>query len=318
MIQTPLVVSRARALGLLAASGAAIIPARLRPQTTPPIRFGSSPLADSFMLPYYAQEIGAFTRAGLNVQVMNFANSGQISIAAAGNAVDAGIIDPVGMANTYNRGISFAFVGGGSLYSSREPTTMLCLAASSAIRSAKDLEGKSIGLPVIGTITSLGVRVWLQANGADLSTIKFYETPYTTMVPALNRGEIAAAFIAEPFLSQLKRDMHPWMNAFDAIAKSFFLNGVFASRSWLGQNGALAARLAGAIKETARWANAHRSDSAAICSRYSSIPLDVVKAMNRVRYGEMSAQLVQPVLDAAYKDNMIERPVDAGRVIASV
>jgi ABC-type nitrate/sulfonate/bicarbonate transport system substrate-binding protein len=49
------------------------------------------------------------------------------------------------------------------------------------------------------------VQEWLRQNGADTSTIKIFEMPFSPMTPALTRGTLGAAFIAEPFLSERER-----------------------------------------------------------------------------------------------------------------
>lgn len=167
---------------------------------------------------------------------------------------------------------------------------------------------------MLASVSALGVRAWLEANGADLGQIKLVEMPYTAMIPALNRGDIATAFIAEPFFSQLKKDVRVWANAYDAIAKHFFITACFAPRAWIEHNRDTAARLAQAISETTFWANAHHDDTALIVSKYSKIPLEVVKAMNRVRYADLDGRLIQPVLDVAFKYKMIEKAVNAADI----
>jgi ABC-type nitrate/sulfonate/bicarbonate transport system substrate-binding protein len=68
------------------------------------IRFGYSLAGESYYQPYYAAEQGLFRRAGLNVELVNFATSGAIIQAALANAIDVGFCDVPGAANAYIRG----------------------------------------------------------------------------------------------------------------------------------------------------------------------------------------------------------------------
>jgi NitT/TauT family transport system substrate-binding protein len=309
--------TRARSLALIATAIAAV-PRSANAQAVAPIRFASAPGADSYMLPFYAYEMGFFKKAGVTVEMHQFANAGTIATALAGNAVDVGHIDPIVVANAFNRGVDWTFFGGGGLYSGDAPTTVLCTLPNSPLRSAKDLEGKAVGVNALASISALGVKSWLESNGADLSKIKLFELPFGSMVPALTRGDLAAAFIAEPVLSQIKKDVRVMANAYDGIAKSFFICATFSSKAWLAQNTPVAHKIVQALEETTRWANTHRDDSAPILSKESGLSLEAVRATTRVRYADLDTKYIQPVLDAAYHYKAIEKPVSALDIIAKV
>lgn len=250
--------------------------------------------------------------------MVNLPNGGAIAAALAGHAIDVGFTDPINLANAVTRGVPWAFFAGGPLYASEAATTILCVAPNSAVRSAKDLEGHAVGVVALASISTLGVRAWLQANGADLNRIKLFELPFPTMVPALGRGDISASFIAEPVLSQVKKDVRALANAFDAIAKAFLIAACFTTRDWLAANPALARRLAAAIDDTARYANAHQDETGVLLAKGSGLQIDVVHAMTRVRYGPLEPRLIQPVLAAATKFNAIEKPLNAADIIVKV
>ena len=306
--------SRARFTALL---GAAAVPRPARAQTAT-IRFGTSPFADSYLIPNYAQEMGFYRNAGLTVELVPFSSAGAVGTALAGGAVDVGHSDVIVVANAYNHGVPWQLFAGGGIYASDAPTTLLCVAPNSAVRTAKDLEGKQVGVVSLASISSLGVKSWIESNGASLADVKFYELPFAAMVPALNRGDLAAAFIAEPFLTQVRDSVRVLARAYDAIAKQFFISAMFASQSWLGANAATARKLAQALNETIRWANTHHDETAPLAAAATKIPLDVVRRMTRVRFAVMDPKLVQPVLDAAVRYKSIDKPVNAVDIIAKL
>jgi NitT/TauT family transport system substrate-binding protein len=132
----------------------------------------------------------------------------------------------------------------------------------------------------------------------------------------LQRGAVAGAFLAEPFLSGAAGSVRVLAKAYDAIAKSFAIATFFATRDWIVRNRETARKLAGVIYETARWANTHPSDSAAILAQYAKIDVERVRATTRVTYATtLDARQLQPVLDVAFAYNQLEHRVDAGELI---
>jgi ABC-type nitrate/sulfonate/bicarbonate transport system substrate-binding protein len=306
------VLTRARALALFAAT-AAWRPHAARAQTAP-IRLGSVATGDSYALPFFAQEAGSFTRAGLNVEVQQIPQPGSIVAAVAGGSLDVGFVDPPLLANAHNRGLPMVYFAGGGMYSSDAPTTVLCVAPNAPIKTARDLYGGSIAIVVLASIGAAAIRSWIEQSHADLAQIKLIELPFPTMVTALAHGDVGAAFIGEPYLTQAKNDVRKLANAFDAIAPRFLINACFTSRAWLARNGDIAARLASALSDASRWANAHHDDTAAILSANAKVPVDVVRSMNRVRFGDLDPRLIQPVLDTAFKFKLLEKAVGAGDI----
>jgi len=308
--------SRTRALALLAAGSTALSPRAVRAQTPGPVRLGSVAQGDSYALPFFAQEGGFFARAGVNVDLQAVPNPGSIVAAVAGGSLDAGFVDPPLLANASNRGLPMVYFAGGGLYSADAPTTVLCVAPNGPIHTVKDLYGNSIAIVVLASIGAAAIRSWIQVSGGDLNQIKLIELPFTTMVTAVEKGDVGAAFIGEPYLTQAKGNVRRLANAFDAIANRFFICACFTSRSWLARNADTAARISQALSEASRWANTHHDDTAAILATVAKVPVDVVRAMTRVRFADLDPRLVQPVLDTAFKFKLLERAVSAADVVS--
>ena len=173
--------SRLWALALVAA--AAAIPVRAAAQSAPVIRLASSTSGDGYSESFYGGEFGFFKNAGLNVELVDLPNTGAIAAAIAGRAVDVGFADLITIANGVNRGVPWTVIGGGALYTGDAPTTILCVAKDSPVRTARDLNGRSVGVVALASISTLGVRAWLDSNGADLTSVKLFELPFPTMLP---------------------------------------------------------------------------------------------------------------------------------------
>jgi NitT/TauT family transport system substrate-binding protein len=312
-------ISRSRVLGLIAA-GAAVLPRPARAQSTPlKLRVGSVP-ADTYAGGFYALDLGLFDKAGLSVEITPFANGAAMAAAAAGGSIDIGVGDATELANGVSRGLPFVLIAGGGLYSSTAPTTTLCVAKSSAIARAAELEGQTVAVVSLVSLMSSAVKSWLTQNGADITKIKFVEMPFPQMPAALSRGTLAAATLSEPIMSDAtSNDAKIFAKPYDAIAKQFLISDWFTTRDWLGKNPDVAKRFVGAIYDAARWANAHHDDSAAILSKYTKVDVDRIRRMNRCAYAtSLQPAMVQPVLDTAFKYKALESATNAASMIVRV
>jgi hypothetical protein len=137
---------------------------------------------------YYAKDMGFFTKAGLDVEIQQAANGGAAATAVAGNAVDIGYSDMVSIASAFGHNVPFIVIAPAGMHETTAPTNLLMVSANSNIHSAKDLSGKVVAGSGLGTISGFGPRAWIEANGGDLSAVKFVELPFPQMQPALDAG----------------------------------------------------------------------------------------------------------------------------------
>ncbi len=309
--------SRARAMALLA-SAPALVPHAAAAQANATVRVGAS-ATDLYLEPFIALDAGFFSRAGISAQITPLANGAAIAQAVAGGSLDTGLADMIQIANAANHGLPFAFFAGSGLYSSQAPILAMCVAKNGPIKTIKDLDGQTIALVVLKSITEAAVEEWLRVNGVDLTRVKLYELPYVEMLPALQRGTVGAALIGEPFLSAAKNDVTILGKSYDAVAPSFYISSWFAARDWIARNPDVSRRFTQAIYETARWANTHRPDTALILAKYAKLDIERIRSMNRTTYAtSLDPRLMQPVLDIAAKYKLIEKPVAAADLIVKI
>jgi NitT/TauT family transport system substrate-binding protein len=301
--------TRLEALGLLGA--AAVVPLAANAQSTP-LRVATS-INDAFIEPYYAEDHGFFNAVGITAEMQTVANGATAVQAVTAGAVDVGLADMTSIANAYNHGLPIQIFAGGALWDGSLPTVIaLCVPKASPIMNAKDLEHKTIGLQNLRSINTAAVSEWATSNGADVSTIKFFELPFTEMQPALARGVVDAILIVEPFLTIYKNDLRQLASPHNWIGKKYYIGVWFSTRDWIAKNQDSVKRLPGAIYSSARWANGNPAESALIVSKYSKIPVDLIFKMARTPQStSLEANFAQPVLDISWKYKIIDKPVKA-------
>lgn len=305
----------------LLAAGASLVASAgsARAQTAALVRLACFP-TDSYGEAYYAQEMGFFKEHGIAVE-FTVNNAGAVALAAlAGNGVDIGVANPVSVAQAYAKGVPISIFAGGGLYTAASPATLLVVPKNSPLRTAKDLEGKAVGLPGLGDQLQAAMILWLQKNGADPAKVKYVEVnPPSVMIGALAQGRIDAATPPEPIMTQsLQNDARIFGDPFSSVAPRFFI-GVWIARSdWLAANPDLARRFAAAIYAAGRWANGHRDESAATLAKYAKGDPAVFRMMRRATYtgAPLDPRLIQPPLDAGARTGMLATPVMAADLVA--
>ena len=312
------VISRSTCLGVLGAlplSGAAVGRASAQRAV---LRVGSVP-GDPFSEAYYAQDMGFFTKAGLDVEITTFTNGAGSVTAIAGGAIDIGISTVAMMASAAVHGVPLVYIAGGALYDDRTPSAALCVAKGSAIAGPSDFEGKAIAVSAIRDGTHLGAAAYLTTNGIDPGKVSFIEMPFPTMPPALKRGTIAGAMIAEPFLTANADDLHVFARAEGFVAPRYMTGGWFALQTWVDANRDLARRFTAVIYQTARWANANRARSGEILEKYAKVDPATLARMTRTPYAEnLTPAMIDASLQWASRLKFTDRLVSAKEMIATL
>lgn len=250
------------------------LPARALAQSPISLRIATDPF-DAYAEPYYAKELGLFTKAGFDVDVQTYANGAAIASALAGGYADIGISNPISLASAIEHGVPFTLIAGGGMYSAKAPTTVLCVAKDSKLRSPRELGGKTISISALKSTDEGALGEWLGRFGVAISTVRIIELPFSSMGAALERGTVDAAMIAEPALESalVSGQARTFGTPFDAIAPRFLIGAWFTTTTYARANPAIVARFVRTIYEAGRWANANQNESAQILNKYTKIPL---------------------------------------------
>lgn len=299
-------------------AGAAALPRAAAAKGAPTvIRLGTAAV-ESYGLAFFGVDRGFFKAENLDVQITAFKGGGGVMSGAAGGALDMGCANVGAQANAYMHGLPFSMVAAGGNYSSASPTTVLAVAKNSPLKTAKDLNGKTIGVSTLRDLQQASVMKWVDVNGGDSSTLKFLEIPVPEMAPALNAGRIDGACELEPALTYSRNEIRVFGKCYDAIAKSLTITTHFANNSWLEAHPAEAHAFIRAMRATAQWTNKNPVASAAILARITKIPPATIARMHRVVFGEnLDPALIQPVIDTTAEYKFLPKTFDVSKMFWS-
>ena len=266
---------------------------------------------------YYAQDQGFFKAAGLDVQITTVANGGAAATALAGGSGDIAVTNLVQLATAIAHGVPLTAIAGAGLYSTRAASTAICVTKASPLKTARDLEGKTIAVAALNDQATVALKKWLTQNGGDFKKVRMIELGYPEMIAALAAARIDAAMLAEPWQTTARNgDDRLYAKPLDSIAPEFNIGAWATTKTWAATHAELARKFAGAIYAAAKWANAHHDDSALIVAKYAKADPKMIGGMIRSELStDFTVAHIQPPLDAAFAFGQIDRRMTAAEII---
>lgn len=285
------------ALALAARSATAQTP----PPALIPVQIGAAPI-DLNGAVFYAQDLGYFKKEGLDVHIqLTFSGVEAEAAAMLAGSIDVGSANTATIAQAHLRGIDFRFFAPAGIFTaSARPTEVVAVLKSSPIRTAADLNGKTVAVNSLSSMLQVATQAWADKHGGNGKSIQFVEVAFPQMDAALQQHRIDAAVFTEPFATAADADTRVIGSPEDGVAPTFMTLGWYSTATWLNGHPDVARRLIAALREASEWGNTHHEESAAILGKYSKIPVPVAERMARAIYGlTLQANLIQAPLDVA-------------------
>jgi NitT/TauT family transport system substrate-binding protein len=151
----------------------------------------------------YGVEQGFFEEQGLDVTV----DTSTGGAAAVPGLINGGIqlagSNTVSALLAASQGLPVSIVAPGTFATETEGEdfSAVLVAPDSDIQEPADLEGKTIAVNTLENIGDVTISAALEEHGVDASTVEFVEIGFPDMIPALERGQIDAAWEIEPFVA---------------------------------------------------------------------------------------------------------------------
>lgn len=164
------------------------------------LRIGLFPVQD--FLPYFVmQEQGFAKKNGLQFEETSYSGGAEIIDVMLAGALDMGYVGSVPALSAAQRGLipgKLAPVAANSFTNPEHPTIGVLVALS--VNNWKDLEGQPIAINALYSLNTAAIKGRLQMEGVNKYDL--VEIPFANMGLAVAGGNVAAATMLEPFLSQ--------------------------------------------------------------------------------------------------------------------
>ncbi len=263
---------------------------------------------------------GYFADEGLRVRPRPAAQ-GAVSVAAVQSGdSEFGWTNTTSMIIARSRGLKLKYVTRGPRGGSRPAESgagVILVKRDSPYRSLEDLEGKTIGVPLLRSITTLTTSRALEKQGVDPSEVRFVEVPFPQAVPVLERGRVDAVFVAEPFATAGLRAGHRKISHPVAeTAPDYITAGFFATDRYIARNREVVDRFAQAIHRSFDYAAAHPEAVRRVIPSFTEIPAPVarrIKLPDFSRYTDTST--IELTADLAQKYGYIKEKPDLSELV---
>ena len=288
-------------------------PSKPAPQIT--IRFGF--WETQSYLPYFViQEKGFSKENGLQFVETSYAGGGGIIEAMATGSLDAGFSGTVPVLLAGERGLipeKIVPLASSSFADPDHPA--LGVLVASAIKSWKDLEGKQIAINARNSLLDAAIRGRLQMEGVQ--NYKLIEISFSNMGLAVAGGNIAAAIMSEPFLTQslLRRDgkLLDWIVGGAPFERMEYMMIVFRGDLYRNNPQMLKAFLRAYLKSV-RWIDQNKEEARSILAKRLSISQEVSQKIKLLHWpldARNDPALLESMQPLLVEIGMLKKPIPA-------
>lgn len=278
------------------------------------------------LLPYFvADKKGYFAEVGVKVEPMLVTGGAAVIGAVSGGSAEVGYAGTVPLIAARIQGLPLKYFAGLALDQGPKNHTLVYVASNkSGIKTAADLKGKIVAMNARSGQCELIARLRLRDAGLSIDDVKVTTIPFPQMQAAIQLGNVDAACNNDPFLTSMSQSgidvpVMAGLTAKELDDQPQLHSGLFASETWLKQNGqttlALRTALTKAIKDIA----ADDAGARKILMEYTKIDAAVANkvALSNAQT-DIPAQSVQAVIDAAAAMGVTPKKIEASELIDDV
>ena len=307
-----------------AAAGATVLPwaPRAVAEAAAKVSVGYMKIGD--MSPFFlALDKAFFKDAGLEINLASMVGGAAIMPALASGAINVGWTNVVSLYQGHLQGFDYRLIANGAI--NKRGTNDVFgfqVAADSPIRSAKELDGKTVASNTLRNIIHASGMAWIDKNGGDSSRVKWVELPFPQMEAAVVNKQIDAFLAVEPFVtvpSKVNKKTRVLGYPLGEIAPRLLIASYFVSEGWLKnpENGKTARAFADALVKGIDAHNANPEEAKAVIAKYTGLKPELLKEMALPAFERKLLESdLQPMMDVALQYKLIERKFAPKEVIA--
>jgi NitT/TauT family transport system substrate-binding protein len=193
----------------------------------------------------------------------------------------------------------------------------LFVRADSPIRSPKDLEGKKVATNTLQNVVDTSVRASVREDGGDESKVDFTVLPFPDQPAALQKGQVDAIFVVEPFQqAALAQGARRIASSYVDVADNLCVALYFTSEDLLSQNPDLVGRFTDAMKESLSYADKNPGEAREIIGSYTKIDPTVIAKVTLPKWpAEIDRPSVEKLARLAKQDETLTNPVDVNALL---
>ncbi|MQA84332.1 MAG: PhnD/SsuA/transferrin family substrate-binding protein [Streptosporangiales bacterium] len=275
------------------------------------VTVGTLPLASAAPL-YLAREKGFFREQGIEVKPQLTQGGAEVAAGVQSGSFDFGYAGVIPILIAKAKGLPVKIVGttDDQGKDAQEADVITVARKGSDIRTARDLEGATVGVNSLKGVAEVVIKTSVEKDGGDPSKVKLLEVPIPEMVTSLESEGIDAAFIPEPFQLQALQDGARIIEnaSYQAVDPRGFELGIYiASDQYVAENRDVVQRFMAALDRATEYAAAHPEEVRNTISTYTEIPPEVIDKIKLPRWdSELRRESVQLQAELTKRYGIVE------------
>jgi NitT/TauT family transport system substrate-binding protein len=279
------------------------------------VTVGTLPVVDTVPLAI-AQQKGYFKEEGLEVEVKSLPGGAAAVPGLANGELQFAFGNYVSFFAAQAKGVLDTKLVADA-YQATPGMFLIMRGRDSTVASPLDLAGKKIAINTKSNIVELTARSSLEAAGVDPKTVTFTEIPFPDMQAAVERKNVDAAFMVEPYITQAQRSagMTPVLDAATGATQDVPIAGWATSAKFAQSSPKTTAAFQRAIVKGQRDASDRRLVEETVPS-YAKVDKDVASLMNLGSWPtSLSAVRMQRVVDLMKKYGVLDKEINLESMI---
>ncbi|HEX7380558.1 MAG TPA: ABC transporter substrate-binding protein [Nevskiaceae bacterium] len=306
-----LLLAVAAAMGLGAQAVAQAAPEK----AVTPVTVGVLNVSDSAPL-YLAIQRGIFKQHGLEVSTTPAPSGAQAvsGLVSGGMQFAFGSYVPFIIAAERGIGLKIAV----SADNVNDSFSRVVVLKSSDIHSVADLKGKKVAVSALVNFGTLAVQVALKSAGLSADDVKLVTVPFPNMAVALTTGQVDAAWLVEPFLTDLNdtgkiRDL---FNPFSGDMANIPAAGYLMTDRYAEAHPEIVKAFRAAMTEATEMAVKDPSLIRKVIPTYTKIPAAVAERIALPAYAStVNPAQLQHLADVMRSYGLLKQKVDTSKLL---
>lgn len=151
---------------------------------------------------------GYFEAEGINLELLLGQGSAAQLPSLSSGSLDFMLASPTTPLIATAQGLDLKIVSGYAHNRTEivEDSVAVMVGPDSGIKSARDLEGKTVSINALGSIGEIGIKEAVELDGGDPSAVTFVQLGFNEVGAQLESGQIDAGMAGPPFLQQIVAD----------------------------------------------------------------------------------------------------------------
>ncbi|MEZ2389111.1 ABC transporter substrate-binding protein [bacterium RCC_150] len=288
------------------------------PHARQSITVGAIPIVDVAPL-YLGVDKGFFAEEGLDVKIETGQGGAAIIPGITSGTFQFAFSNITSVLLAQSKGLSLSVIAPG-VFSTSNPKsdfTGILVRADSGITSAADLKGKKVAVNTLHNIADTTTRELISKAGGDPNSVEFIELALPDMAGAVERGQVDAAFSAEPFLTlsssgTITTGIYPYSD----LMKDFMPAAYFTSATYASENPETVSAFRAAIDKSLKYAQANPDEVRRILQTYTAIPQEAANSLVLPTWSTtLSTDSLELINALATKDGLLKEKVDLDKLV---